>query len=106
MAVDYDAFLGIGRRFNSKREALEFVASEFPLSDEQVEEFDQYEEITDVDVIIKCLDHYGGDDYFVGFEIGGADADSLRDSVIDADEAWKAAFPHVQSRVIHAVIFS
>jgi hypothetical protein len=106
MGVDYNAFLGIGKRFRSKEEAVEFVASELGLSDEQAEKFDEYEEIGGVDVMIKCLDCYGGDDYFVGFEIGGSDADDLKDNVCAADEAWKAHFPHIQARVIHTVVFS
>jgi hypothetical protein len=106
MSIDYDAFLGIGKRFSSKDEAIEFVASELSLTDEQVEEFEEYEEIGDVAVMIKCLDCYAGDDFFVGFEVGGSDADDLKDSVIDADKAWKEHFPHIQGRVVHAVVVS
>jgi hypothetical protein len=106
MGADFNAFLGIGKRFRSKEEAVEFIASEAYLSDEQADLLMDNEYVEDLDVEIRCLDHYSCDDYFVGFEVGGDNVESLNDSVCAADQAWKETFPHIQARVIHTVIYS
>lgn len=101
MSVDYDALLGIGKRFSAVEEAGEFILSHTNLTVDQVECLEDggdHQGMT-----LTCLDCYSGEDWFVGFEIGGDSPDTLINHVVDAHERWKAIFKSVEPRVVHAV---
>lgn len=101
MGVDYDAFLGIGKRFGSKTKAEEFLQTITYLTDEQIE--CMLDGGTHLGMTVECLDCYNDDGYFVGFEIGAESPDELANSVFDAHARWKAIFNNVPARVVHTV---
>lgn len=101
MSVDYDAVLGIGKRFYTKEETGEFILSHTNLTVDQVKCLEDGG--SPLGMTFTCLDCYSGEDWFVGFEIGGESPDTLINHVVDAHERWKAIFKDVEPRVVHAV---
>jgi archaellum biogenesis ATPase FlaH len=102
MSVDYNALLGIGRRFSEEAEVKDFLLQKTDLSIEQIEHMLEGN-LGYLGMSVVCLDCYSGEDWFVGFEIGGEQPDTLINSVVDAHERWKAVFSGVDPRVVHAV---
>ena len=101
MSVDYDAFLGIGKRFSDKDEAVNYIITNTYLEEPQIEAM--IDGGTHLGMCVVCLDSYSGQDWFVGFEIGCDTYASLSYHVVDAHERWKAMFPKSDPRVVHAV---
>jgi len=102
MSVDYEAFLGIGKRFDSELEVKDFLLQKTDLTIAQIE--CMIDGGTHIGMCVACcLDYYSGEDWFVGFEIGGEQPDTLINNVVDAHERWKAIFKDVEPRVVHAV---
>jgi hypothetical protein len=52
---------------------------------------------------IVCLNCNNGQDWFVGFEVGGEQPDALVSNVMDAYGRWCAIFKDVEPRVVYAV---
>lgn len=101
MSVDYDPFIGIGKRFNSKDDVREFLKKHALLNDGQLEHLIEGNTLDGLSAI--CLDCYSGEDWFVGFEFYGDQPDTLINNVVEAHERWKAMFKDIEPRVIHAV---
>lgn len=107
MSVDHSAFLGIGRRMFSIAEVNEFLLEKTKLTEDDIEMIRDGSYMGDVDVEIVCLDHYSGDDWFVGSSVGKTqNPDKLDECVADALNTWESTFPDEEARVIWAVIYS
>jgi hypothetical protein len=101
MGVDYNAFLGIGKRFDNKEDVKEFLKKHAFLNDDHIAHVFDGGALDGV--IAECLDCYSGEDWFVGFEVGGEHPDTLINNVVEVHERWDAMFKDVAPRVIHAV---
>lgn len=110
MGVDYRAVLYVGKYFDTREEAEEFISDHFELYEEDLEviEEDGLEEWahsrTDID--IESLDCYTCDTpYAVGYSLS-ADADTFKQQVDDGISKWKKLFYDVPYEIIHTVAFS
>lgn len=106
MGVDYNAFLGIGKRFNSKQKAVEFLQEFAKLDDGQIEDMLDGGYALPTFLQLKCLDCYNGDDWFVGFPANSDAPDVLSDDVASSAEIWDALFPQTECRVVLTVVYS
>lgn len=106
MSVDYDAFLGIGRRFGNKNLVERFLQAQQSFTDKQVEELLDTNWCEYTGCEIKCLDSYNGDDWFVGFSVSDDSPSTLENSVRNAVIGWEQTFPDNPARVVWAVIYS
>lgn len=103
MGVDYNAFLGIGKRLDSELEVKDFLLQKTYLTSEQIE--CMIDGGTHLGMSIVCLDCYSGEDWFVGFEMrdtAGVPPDTLINNVVDAHGRWDAIFK-IPPWVVHAV---
>jgi hypothetical protein len=104
MGVDYDAFLGIGKRFLDKEEVVDFLDKNTNLLKEEIEAMLDGE--TNSCMSIVCLDCYSGQDWFVGYEVSideGTMCSGLMGDVVNAHARWIENFGDVPARVVHAV---
>jgi hypothetical protein len=101
MSIYHEAFLGIGKRFDKEWRVVDFLAENTYLTEDQIT--DMCDGGTHLGMSVVCLDCYQGNDWFVGFEVGGDSPDTLISHVVDAHERWKAIFKSVEPRVVHAV---
>jgi hypothetical protein len=101
MGVDFDAFLGIGKRFTSESAAKDFLVNHTQLSDDRIDYMLDGGEHKGMSA--TCLDCYSGQDWFVGFEVGGDAPDTLINNVVDAHERWDEMVQDCPARVVHAV---
>jgi hypothetical protein len=100
MSTEYEPFVGIGRRFDSEWRIEDFLSEHTYLTSEQIT--DMLEGGTHLGMHIMCLNCSNGQDWFVGFEVGGEKASDLIGSVADAHARWAAIFT-VEPRVVYAV---
>jgi hypothetical protein len=108
MSVDYSAIVAIGKEFDDKYEAQNFLESNGVLSEEdltEIEEGDGFEEwLYNNDKIGgQCLDCYNGDYYYVGFDISVRDVESFRKSFEEGMEQWDKLFPSIVPDVIKTI---
>lgn len=101
MSVDYDSVLGIGRRFDAQWRVEDFLAEHTDLNEDEIGNMFDGGSINGMSIV--CLNCYSGQDWFVGYEIGGANPEALINNVVDAHECWKVMFKGIEPRVIHAV---
>jgi hypothetical protein len=105
MSVDYDVFLGIGKRFLDKEEALDFLNKNTNLLKEEIEAMLDGE--THSCMSIVCLDcYYSGQDWFVGYEVSIVSetmCSALIGDVVNAHARWLEKFGDIPARVVHAV---
>lgn len=102
MGVDYDAFLGIGKRFARKWQVENFLIENTGFSETEIDNMIDHG-LDEQGVSVTCLNQYSGEDWFVGFEIGGEFPNKLISNVVDAHERWEEMFRGVEARVVHAV---
>lgn len=107
MGVDYNAVIAIGKTFDGKYEAQDYLESAGVLSEKDLEEIDEdgFEEwLYNNDKIGgQCLNCYSGDYYYIGFEISVRDPKSFRKSFEDGMEQWDKLFPSDSPDVIKTV---
>jgi hypothetical protein len=103
MGVDYDAFLGIGRRMCSKEKVKQFLLENLAVDESWIEPL--FDGETQQGLEVQCLDCYSGEDWFVGFTVESSDVPGVfSDNVIDAAEAWTEMFGmETCCRVVHTV---
>ena len=101
MSADYNAFLGIGKRFLDKKGVIDFLDKNTNLLKEEIEAMLDGE--TNRCMSVECLDCYSGQDWFVGFEVGGDAPDTLIINVVDTHERWDEIVQDCPARVVHAV---
>ncbi len=111
MGVDYTPILGIGLEFDSRCEVVEFLEEQGIISEKD------HEEISEDGIIefmsghssklnVDCLNYYSGDYYWVGFGVYPHKLEGLADSIVQAENSWKALFPNVEAGVVYTVQIS
>ncbi len=108
MGVDYTPILGIGLEFDSRSEVVEFLEEQGIISEEDSEEIEE-DGITEFmsshssNLDVDCLNYYSGGYYWVGFKVYPRKLKGLVDSIVQAENNWKALFPNVEAGVVYTV---
>lgn len=107
MGIDYHAIVAIGKTFDDKSEAQDYLESANILTEADLDEIedDGFEEwLYNNDKIGgQCLNCYSGDYYYIGFDISVRDPESFRKSFEDGMEQWDKLFPSDPPDVIKTV---
>lgn len=107
MGVDYRAVVGIGKEFDSEYEILEFLEANDVLDDED-REFIEADGLSEWGygqnkVEVVCLDCYGGNYYFLGYEMSCNDPESFQKSFDEGMSNWNKYFPNDAPDMIKTV---
>jgi len=107
MGVDYRAVIAIGKTFNDKYEAQEFIEQHLNLSDEEQEYLDEsLEEFLYNNAYVDggCLNLYTGNYYYIGHDISCLSPATFKHTFEKGMDYWKANFPNVEPEVINTVM--
>jgi hypothetical protein len=101
MGVDYSVTLGVGKYFRNKHEAEEFLAQNLPLTEEQLEEMDDFGAFSYGAIEVECMNGYSGEHWFVGVHLHqDGDAKFFADDVVKSIQQWNEVFPNDSAEVI------
>jgi hypothetical protein len=107
MGVNYRAILAVGKEFDSKQEAFDFLDSHKLMSAEDIEYYEDdgsLEECLPCNMDGGCLNYYSGYGFYVGYRIRCNDPESFRKDFEEGLSNWGKAFGgDVPAEVIHFV---
>lgn len=106
MGVNYSAVIAIGKEFDDKYEAQQFLEDNGILSEKDLEEIDEEglsEWLYNNDKIGGGRLNYSGDYYYVGFDLSVRDPESFRKSFEEGMEQWDKLFPNDPPDMIKTV---
>lgn len=110
MGVYYNAVIAIGKEFDDRYDAQQFLEDHGVLSQQDLENIEKNsfsEWLYDSDKISgQCLDLYRGDYYYLGFDISVHNPEAFRKSFEDGIAKWNKLFPNDQPDVIKTVRIS
>lgn len=109
MGIDYNAVLAIGKEFNDRSEAQEFLEGSGVLSEDDLDDIENGDGLgewlyNNDKVGGGILNYYSScTPYYIGYDISVRDPEAFQKSFDDAMTQWNQLFPSVAPDVIHTV---
>lgn len=102
MGVDHSVGLGVGKQFDSKSEAIDFIEEHLSLTEEEYEDMESdLGSFTYKQVQVDCMDCYSGNSWFVGVPfIQYGTPEEFLDDVTASIAGWKEVFPNVEAEIV------
>ena len=105
MGVDYQAIIAIGKEFDERGDAEEFLIENGIATEEEVEDCGGIYEFLESSGIVggDCLNYYSGDYCYIGYDLSTSDPESFQKSFDEGMESWNKWFPGITPDIIKTV---